>query len=40
MICFCEKSIVEEEAICCEGVDGYAAGYVDAFTARCDGRER
>ena len=41
MIWFSEKGVVEVEAICCEGIDGYAAGYIDAFTAGGSmGRER
>lgn len=34
---FCQKVGVEVEAICCEGVDGYATGDIDAFTTRCGG---
>lgn len=32
-IWFSKKGVVEVEGVCCEGIDGYAAGYIDAFTA-------
>ena len=40
VIWFCQKGGVEVEAIGCEGVDGYGAGYIDAFAAGGGGRER
>ena len=39
-IWFSKKGVVEVEAVCCEGIDGYAADYIDAFTAGNVGRER
>lgn len=40
MIWFCQKGGVEVEAICCEGVDCYAASYINAFAAGRGGQER
>ncbi len=37
MICFGQNTSIEVEAVCGEGVDGYGAGFIKAFTAGWSG---